>query len=62
MRKCIQIISSAYFNVLNGVRKGALLSPKPFAIYVDDLSQDLAMCKNNFKNNFISENMTMIIK
>ena len=37
-------ISSAYFNVSNGVRQGGVLSPKLFAIYVDDLSQDLAMC------------------
>ena len=38
-------ISSAYFNVANGVRQGGVLLPKLFAIYVDDLSQDLAMCK-----------------
>ena len=38
-------ISSAYFNVSNGVRQGGVLSPKLFAIYVDNLSQDLAMCK-----------------
>ena len=37
--------SSAYFNVSNGVRQGGVLLPKLFAIYVDDLSQDLAMCK-----------------
>ena len=39
-------ISSAYFNVFNGVRQGGVLSPKLFAIYVDNLSQDLAMCKS----------------
>ena len=39
-------ISSAYFNVSNGVRRGGVLSPKLFGIYVDDLSQDLAMCKS----------------
>ena len=35
-----------YFNVSNGVRQGRVLSPKLFAIYIDDLSQDLAMCKS----------------
>ena len=39
-------ISSAYFNVSNGVRQGGVLSLKLFAIYVDDLSRDLAMCKS----------------
>ena len=37
-------ISSAYFNVSNGVRQGWVLSPKLFAIYVDAL--DLTMCKS----------------
>ena len=35
-----------YFKVSNSVRQGAVLSPKLFAIYIDDLSQDLAMCKS----------------
>ena len=35
-----------YFKVSNGVRQGGILSPKLFAIYIDDLSQDLAMCKS----------------
>ena len=35
-----------YFNVSNGVRQGGVLSPKLFAIYIDDLSQDLATCKS----------------
>ena len=39
-------ISSAYFNVSNGVRQGGVLSSKLFAVYVDDLSQNLAMCKS----------------
>ena len=39
-------LCSAYFNVSNGVRQGGVLSPNLFAIYVDDLSQDLAMCKS----------------
>ena len=37
---------SMYFKVSNGVRQGRVLSPKLFAIYIDDLSQDLAMCKS----------------
>ena len=37
---------STYFNVSNGVRQGVVLSTKMFAIYVDDLSLDLAMCKS----------------
>ena len=41
-------ISSTYFNVLNGVRQGGVLSPKMFAIYADDLSLDLAMCKSGY--------------
>ena len=36
--------SSTYFNVSNGVRQGGVFSPKMFAIYIDDLSLDLAMC------------------
>ena len=36
--------SSTYFNVSNGVRQGGVLSPKIFAIHIDDLSPDLAMC------------------
>ena len=38
--------NSMYFKVPNGVRQGGVLSPKLFAIYIDDLSQDLAMCKS----------------
>ena len=38
--------NSMYFNVSNGVRQGGVLSPKLFAIYIDDLSQDLATCKS----------------
>ena len=36
--------SSTYFNVSNGVHQGGVLSPKMFAIFIDDLSLDLAMC------------------
>ena len=36
--------SSPYFNVCNSVRQGGVLSSKMFAIYVDDLPLDLAMC------------------
>ena len=38
--------NSTYFKVSNGVRQGVGLSPNLFAIYIDDLSQDLAMCKS----------------
>ena len=38
--------NSMYFKVSNGVRQGGVLSPKLFAIYIDDLSQDLATCKS----------------
>ena len=38
--------NSAYFNVSNGVRQGEVLSPKLLAIHIDDLSQDLTMCKS----------------
>ena len=40
-----------YFNVPNGVRQGQALSPKRFAIYNDDLSQDLVMCKSDCYTN-----------
>ena len=35
-----------YFKVSTGVRQGWVLSPKLFAIYIDDLSQDIALCKS----------------
>ena len=38
--------NSMYFKVSNGVRQGGVLSPKLFAIYIDDLSQELATCKS----------------
>ena len=38
------IITSDYFNVLNGLHKGGVLSPKLFAIYIGDLSNTLALC------------------
>ena len=39
-------VNSAYFNVSNGVRQGGILSSKLFAIYVDDLSYELTLCKS----------------
>ena len=38
--------NSDYFNVSNGVRQCGALSPKLFAIYIDDLSNELALCKS----------------
>ena len=38
--------NSAYFNVSSGVCQGGILSPKLFAIYVDDLSPELTSCKS----------------
>ena len=38
--------NSDYFNVSNGVRQGGVLSSKLFAIYIDDLSNELALCKS----------------
>ena len=37
---------STYCKVSNGVRQGGVLSPKRFAVYIVDLSQDLAICKS----------------
>ena len=39
-------VNSAYFNVSNGIRQGWVLSPKLFAIYVDDLPHELTLCKS----------------
>ena len=39
-------VDSEYFNVSNGVRQGGILSPKLFAVYVDDLSHELTLCKS----------------
>ena len=47
--------NSMYFKVSNGVRQGGVLLPKLFAIYNDDLSQDLAMCKSG---SYINEQCT----
>ena len=38
--------NSDYFDVSNGVRQGGVLSSKLFAIYIDDLSNKLALCKS----------------
>ena len=47
--RCIKLgkISSMYLNVSNVVLQGGVLSPRLFAIYVDDLSQDLAIGKSD---------------
>ena len=37
-------VESTYLNVSNGVRQGEVLSPKMVAIYIENLSLDLAMC------------------
>ena len=39
-------VNSAHLNVSNGVRQGWVLSPKLFAIYVDDLSYEPTLCKS----------------
>ena len=39
-------VNSAYFNVSNGVSQGGILSPKLFAIYVDDWSHELTLRKS----------------
>ena len=39
-------VNSAYFSVSNGVCQGGILSPQLFAIYVDDLSHELTLCKS----------------
>ena len=33
--------TSDYFTISNGVRQGGILSPRLFAVYVDDLSKQL---------------------
>ena len=38
--------NSDYFTVSKVVRQGGVLSPKLFAIYVNDLSNELALCKS----------------
>ena len=34
--------TSCFFTVLKGVRQGGILSPRIFAVYVDDLSKQLS--------------------
>ena len=38
----VTIFQISDFNVSNGARQSGVLSPKLFAIYIDNLSQDLA--------------------
>ena len=38
--------NSDSFNVSNGVRQSVVLSPKLLAIYIDDLLNELALCKS----------------
>ena len=35
-------LNSSYFRVSNGVRRGGILSPKRFSVYVDELSKTLS--------------------
>ena len=37
--------TSSSFKVTNGVRQGSIMSPKLFAMYVDDLTQSLIKSK-----------------
>ena len=51
--------NSMYLKVSNGVCQGGVLSPKLFAIYIDDLSQDLTMCKSGCYINELCMNEVM---
>ena len=37
--------SSNYFTIYNGVRQGGILSPRLFALYVNQLTNKLIICK-----------------
>ena len=39
---CIKWGQSCFFTASNGVRQGGILSPRLFAVYVDDLSKQLS--------------------
>ena len=38
-------INPQYFNICNGVRQGVILSPRLFALYVNELANKLIACK-----------------
>ena len=40
--RCISVF---FFTISNGVRRGGILSPKLFSVYIDDLSDKLVKCK-----------------
>ena len=52
-------LRSVYFMVSYEVRQGGVLSPKLFAIYVDDLPYELPLCKSG--SNFNDQCMNHVM-